>query len=140
MALGLPYKLQISFIIKLLPFTREYQHINIQSLIYQIILKPLLINFNYLLQYIKKSIQRIYKLSLQINNFIKETITITVIAVVTVVTDRDHIALYIIKKDIIYKNILRRSKKGLKLNLRLLIKTNLANLITNLRNNLINIL
>ena len=58
----------------------------------------------------------------------------------TIATDKDYIALYIIRKDIIYKNILRRSKKSLKLNLRLLIKINLVNLITNLRDNLINIL
>ena len=83
---------------------------------------------------------RIYKLFLQTNNFIKEIITITVIAVVTVATDGDYITLYIIRKDIAYKNILRRSKKSLKLNLKLLIKINLANLITNLRDNLINIL
>ena len=55
-------------------------------------------------------------------------------------TDRDYIALYIIRKDITYKNILRRSKKSLKPNSELLIKTNLANLITNLKDNLINIL
>ena len=55
-------------------------------------------------------------------------------------TNRDYIALYIIKKDIAYGNILRRSKKSLKLNLGLLIKINLANLITDLRDDLINIL
>ena len=55
-------------------------------------------------------------------------------------TNKDHIALYITKKNIAYKNILKRSKKSLKLNLGLLIKTNLANLITNLKDNLINIL
>ena len=48
------------------------------------------------------------------------------------VTDRDHIALYIIKKDIAYKNIVRKSKKSLKINL--------VNLITDLKDNLINIL
>ena len=55
-------------------------------------------------------------------------------------TNKDYITLYITKKDIAHKNILRWSKKSLKLNLGLLIKTNLANLITNLRDNLINIL
>ena len=55
-------------------------------------------------------------------------------------TNRDYIALYIIRKDITYKNILKKSKKSLNLNLKLLIKTNLVNLITNLRDNLINIL
>ena len=83
---------------------------------------------------------RIYKLFLQTNNFIKEIITITIIAIATAATDRNHIALYIIRKDITYKNILRRSKKSLKLNLGLLTKTNLAYLIINLRDNLINIL
>ena len=53
--------------------------------------------------------------------------------------DKDYIALYIIKKDIAYGNILR-SKKSLKPSLKLLIEINLANLITNLRDNLINIL
>ena len=32
-------------------------------------------------------------------------------------TERDYVALYIIGKDITYKNILRRSKKSLKLSL-----------------------
>ena len=55
-------------------------------------------------------------------------------------TKRNYIALYIIGKDITYRNILKRSKKSLKLSLELLIKTGLANLITNLKNNLTNIL
>ena len=84
--------------------------------------------------------QRIYKLSLQTNNFIEEIITITVIAIVIIATDRDHVALYIIRKDITYRNILRKNKKNLKLSLELLIETNLINLTTNLRNDLINIL
>ena len=58
--------------------------------------------------------QKIYKFFLQTNNFIKEIITITVIAVATIATNRDYVALYIIRKDITYKNILRRSKKSLK--------------------------
>ena len=74
------------------------------------------------------------------NNFIKEIITITVITVVTITTNKDHIALYIIRKDITYRNILKRNKKSLKLSLKLLMKTDLANLITYLRNNLTNIL
>ena len=90
--------------------------------------------------------QRRYKLFLQTNNFIKKTITITVITIVTVVTpritatDKDYIALYIIRKDITYKNILRRNKKSLKLSLKLLTETDLINLITDLKNNLTNIL
>jgi hypothetical protein len=55
-------------------------------------------------------------------------------------TKRNHIALYVIGKDIAYKDILKRSKKSLKLNSELLIKIGLANSITNLRNDLINIL
>ena len=87
-----------------------------------------------------------YKLFLQTNNSIKEITTITVITIATVVTpritatDRDHISLYVIRKDITYKNILGRNKKSLKPSLKLPIKINLANLITNLRYNLINIL
>ena len=70
----------------------------------------------------------------------------TVITVATVATpritatERNHITSYIIGKDIAYKNIRKRSKKSLKLSLELLIETDLGNLITNLRNNLINIL
>jgi len=73
-------------------------------------------------------------------------ITITAITVATIATpyitatNRNHVALYIIKKDTAYRNILKRSKKSLKLNLKLLIEISLVNLITNLRNNLINIL
>jgi hypothetical protein len=87
--------------------------------------------------------RRRYRLSLQTNNFIKEIITTTIVTVITpyiTITDRNYVALYIIKKDITHKNILRRSKKSLKLNLGLLIKTSLANLTTNLINDLINIL
>jgi hypothetical protein len=90
--------------------------------------------------------QRKYKLFLQTDNFIEETITITIITVVTTaapyttITNKDYITSYIIKKDITHKNILGRSKKSLKLNLELPTKTDLANLITNSRNNLTNIL
>ena len=87
-----------------------------------------------------------YKLFLQTNNSIKKTITITVITVVTVVTpyitatNRDHVALYVIRKDVAHKNILRRNKKSLKPNLKLPTETDLANSTTNLRNDLTNIL
>ena len=87
--------------------------------------------------------QRRYKPSLQTNNSIKEIITITIVTVATpytTVTERDHVALYVIGKDITYKDILRRNKKSLKLNLELLIETGSVNLITNLRNDLTNIL
>ena len=90
--------------------------------------------------------QRRYKLFLQTNNSIKEIITITAITVATITTPRitatnkDYVALYIIKKDIAYKNILKRNKKSLKLSLELPTETDLANLTTNLRNDLTNIL
>ena len=38
-------------------------------------------------------------------------------------TKRDYITLYIIGKDIIYKNILKKSKKSIKLNLKLNLRT-----------------
>ena len=70
--------------------------------------------------------QRRYKPFLQTDNSIKEITTTTVVAVVPLyitVTERDHIALYIIGKDIAYKNILKRSKKSLKLNLKISLRT-----------------
>ena len=87
-----------------------------------------------------------HKLFLQTDDFIKEIITITTITIATAATpyitatDKDYIALYIIRKDITYKNILGRNKKSPKLNSKLLIETDLANLITNLTNDLTNIL
>ena len=87
-----------------------------------------------------------YKLFLWTNDFIKKITTMTVITVATAatpyttVTDRDYVALYVIRKDITYGNILRRNKKSLKLSLELLIEIDLANLITDLRNDSINIL
>ena len=70
----------------------------------------------------------------------------TAIAVVTAVTpyitvtDKDHVASYIIRKDIAYRNILKRNKKSLKPSLKLPIETDLANSTTDLRNDLTNIL
>ena len=87
--------------------------------------------------------RRRHKPSLQNNNSIKEIITISIVTAVTprtTATKRNHVALYIIGKDVAYKNILKRNKKSLKLNLKLLIETGLANLITDLRNDLTNIL
>ena len=63
-----------------------------------------------------------------------------IITLYTTATKRNYITLYIIGKDITYKNILRRNKKSLKLSLELLIETDLKNLITDLRNNSTNIL
>ena len=55
-----------------------------------------------------------YKSFLQTNNSIKEIITTTIATVATTyitVTKRNHITLYIIGKDIAYKNILKKSKR-----------------------------
>ena len=74
--------------------------------------------------------QRRYKLSLWINNFIEEIITTTIIIVATpytTATKGNHVALYIIRKDVAHGNILRRSKKSLKLNLRISLKTTFRN-------------
>ena len=73
--------------------------------------------------------RRRYKLSLQTDDSIEEIITITVTTVVTAVTpyitvtDRNHVASYIIRKDVAYRNILRRSKKSLRLSLRISLRT-----------------
>ena len=75
--------------------------------------------------------------------YIKKIITIIIATAVTpyiTVTKGDHITLYIIGKDITYKDILKRNKKSLKLSLELPIETGLVNLIINLRNDLTNIL
>jgi len=72
---------------------------------------------------------RRYKLSLQTNDSIEETITITVTTVTTVVTpritatNRNYVALYITGKDIAYRNILRRNKKSPRLSLRISLRT-----------------
>ena len=52
----------------------------------------------------------------------------------------NHIVLYIIRKAINYRIIPKKNEKSLKLNSGLLIGTNLANLMTDLINNSINIL
>jgi hypothetical protein len=57
----------------------------------------------------------------------------------TTATERNYIALYIIGKDVAHGDILRRNKKSLKLNLKLLTETGSANLITDLRNDSTNI-
>jgi len=64
----------------------------------------------------------------------------TVTTLYITATERNHVALYIIGKDVAYRDILRRSKKSPKPSLELLIETGLANSTTNLRNNLTNIL
>ena len=70
--------------------------------------------------------RRRYKPSLQTDDSIEEITTITIAAVAplhTTVTERDHVALYIIGKDVTHKNILKRSKKSLKLNLKISLRT-----------------
>jgi len=73
--------------------------------------------------------RRRYKLSLQTDNSIKEIITITAITVITAVTpyitatNRNYVTLYIIRKDIAYRNILRRSKRSLRLSLKISLRT-----------------
>ena len=69
---------------------------------------------------------RRYKPFLQTDDFIEEIITMTVVAAVplrTTATERDHVALYVIGKDVAYKNILKRSKKSLRLNLKISLRT-----------------
>jgi hypothetical protein len=85
----------------------------------------------------RKSMWRRHKLSLQTNNSIKKTITITIITVAiaaapyTTATNKDYIALYITRKDVTHENIPGRSKKSLKPSLKLPTETGLVNLITN---------
>jgi len=97
-----------------------------QSLTHWITLEPLLTNSNYLLRHTRKSIQRRHKLSLQTNNSIEETITTTITTAATpyiTATNRNYIASYITKKDITYRNILRRSKKSLRPSLEISLRT-----------------
>ena len=73
--------------------------------------------------------RRRYKLSLWTNDSIKETITTTIITAITVATpritttNRNHITSYIIRKNITYRNTLRRSKKSLRPNLKISLRT-----------------
>ena len=63
------------------------------------------------------------------DDFIKKIITIIIITIVTIATfyiiatDKNHVALYIINKDAAYRNILRRSKKSLRLSLKISLRT-----------------
>ena len=69
---------------------------------------------------------RRYKFSLQTDDFIEEIIIMIVATAAPpyiIATKRDHVALYIIGKDITYGNILKRSKKSLKLNLKICLRT-----------------
>ena len=65
--------------------------------------------------------RRRHKPSLQTDNSTEEIITMTVAAAAPphiTVTERDHVTLYVIGKDVAYRNILKRSKKSLKLSLK----------------------
>jgi hypothetical protein len=87
--------------------------------------------------------QRRHKPSLQTDDFIKEIIIMTVATAATpctTTTERDHVASYVIGKDVAYGDILRRNKKSPKPSLELLIETGSANLMTDLRNDSTNIL
>jgi hypothetical protein len=67
------------------------------------------------------------------------TITTTVTAFISFYVI-NHVALYAIRKAANCKTTPKKNKKSLKLNLGLLIETSLVNLITDLTNDLINIL
>ena len=74
----------------------------------------------------RKSIWRRYKPFLQTDNFIEEIITITIAVVVPpyiTATERDHVALYVLGKDVAYRNILKRNKKSLRLNSKISLRT-----------------
>ena len=77
--------------------------------------------------------RRRYKLSLRTDNSIEEIITITAITIITAATpritatNRNHVALYIIRKDITYGNILRWNKKSLRLSLKISLRTAFRN-------------
>jgi len=51
------------------------------------------------------------------------TTVTTVVTPYITATNRNHAALYVIRKDITYRNILRRSKKSLRLSLRISLRT-----------------
>ena len=67
-----------------------------------------------------------------------ETITTTIPVFVSLYAT-NHVVLYVTRKAIDYKTTPKKNKKSLKLNSGLLTEINLANLITDLINNLINI-
>jgi len=68
-----------------------------------------------------------------------ETTTITAPALISLYVI-NYVALYIIRKAADYRTILKKNKKSLKLSLEPLIEISLVNSITNLTNDLINIL
>jgi hypothetical protein len=74
----------------------------------------------------RKSIWRRHKPSLQTDDFIKEITIITVAAAAPLhitITERVYIASYVIGKDVTHGNILKRSKKSLRLSLKISLRT-----------------
>jgi len=77
----------------------------------------------------RKNIRRRYKLSLRTDDSIEEIITMTATIVTTAITpcitatDRNYVASYVTRKDVAYRNILRRSKKSLRLSLKISLRT-----------------
>jgi len=70
--------------------------------------------------------RRRYKLSLRTDDSIEEIITITITTVATpyiTATDRNYVALYVTRKNVAYRNILRRSKKSLRPSLEISLRT-----------------
>ena len=47
----------------------------------------------------------------------------TAVTPCTTATNKNHIALYVIRKDIIYRNIIKKSKKSLRLSLKISLRT-----------------
>ncbi len=70
--------------------------------------------------------RRRHKLSLWTDNSIEETITMTIVIAATphiTATKGNYVTLYIIRKDVAYRNIPRRSKKSLRLSLKISLRT-----------------
>ena len=70
--------------------------------------------------------QRKYKLSLWTNDSIEEIITVTIAIAATpyiTATKGNYVALYIIRKDVTYRNILKRNKKSLRLSSKISLRT-----------------
>ena len=70
--------------------------------------------------------RRRHKPSLQTDDSIEEITTIIIAAAATprtTATKRDHVASYITGKDVVYGNILKRSKKSLRLSSKISLRT-----------------
>jgi hypothetical protein len=77
----------------------------------------------------RKNMRRRHKLSSQTDDSIEETITTTATTVTTAVTpritatDRNHVASFVIRRDVAHGNIPRRSKKSPRLSSRISLRT-----------------